>query len=94
MMNIYVGNLSFTATEGDLRGAFETHGQVNRASIVMDKETSRSRGFGFVEMEDRTAGLKAVDAVNGKMIAGREVKVNEAKPREERNGNRGTGYAG
>jgi cold-inducible RNA-binding protein len=89
MFNIYVGNLSFNATEGDLRSAFEAHGQVSRASIVTDRETGRSRGFGFVEMEDRDAGLKAIAALNGKMIGDREVKVNEAQPREDRGGSRG-----
>ena len=84
MINIYVGNLSFTATEGDIRAAFEPHGEVTRASIVMDRETGRSRGFAFVEMSDREAGLKAIEAVNGKTIAGRAVKVNEAQPRAER----------
>jgi RNA recognition motif-containing protein len=91
MINIYVGNLSFNATESDLRSAFEAHGQVVRASVVTDRETGRSRGFGFVEMEDRNAGLKAIEALNGKMIAGREVKVNEAQPREQRSGGGGGG---
>ncbi len=84
MINIYVGNLSFNASDADLRSAFEPHGVVTKAAIIMDKETGRSRGFGFVEMEDREAGLRAIEAVNGKTIAGREVRVNEAKPREER----------
>ena len=89
MFNIYVGNLSFNATEGDLRSAFEVHGQVSRASIVTDRETGRSRGFGFVEMDDREAGLKAIAALNGRVIADREVKVNEAQPRATGGGNRG-----
>lgn len=92
MIKIYVGNLSYNATENDLRAAFEPHGQVVSAAVVSDRDTGRSRGFGFVEMEDRDAGLKAIEAVNGKMIAGREVKVNEAQPREPRTG--GGGYGG
>jgi cold-inducible RNA-binding protein len=94
MINIYVGNLSFNATESDLRSAFEAHGQVIRASVVTDRETGRSRGFGFVEMEDREAGLKAIEAINGKAIAGREVRVNEAQPREQRSGGGGGGFGG
>jgi cold-inducible RNA-binding protein len=94
MINIYVGNLSFNATEADLRTAFEAHGQVNRASIVTDRDTGRSRGFGFVEMEDRNAGLKAIESLNGKTIAGREVTVNEARPREERGSGGGGGGGG
>jgi RNA recognition motif-containing protein len=92
MIKIYVGNLSYNATENDLRTAFEAHGQVVGAAVVTDRDTGRSRGFGFVEMEDREAGLKAIEAVNGKMIAGREVRVNEAQPREPRTG--GGGYGG
>ena len=93
MLTIHVGNLSFNATEGDLRSAFEVHGVVSRASIVTDRETGRSRGFGFVEMEDREAGLKAITALNGRVIADREVKVSEAQPRTNRGGGGNGGAA-
>lgn len=83
-MNIYVGNLSYQATDQDLRTAFEAHGQVSSARVIMDKETGRSRGFGFVEMPDNNEGQKAIESVNNMDIAGRPVRVNEARPREER----------
>ena len=83
-MNIYVGNLSYQATDQDLRSAFEAHGQVSSARVIMDKETGRSRGFGFVEMPDNNEGHKAIESVNNMDIAGRPVRVNEARPREER----------
>ena len=80
-MNIYVGNLSYTATDEDLRSAFEAFGQIASARVIMDKETGRSRGFGFVEMPNDEEGRKAIEAVNNKEIAGRPVRVNEARPR-------------
>lgn len=83
-MNIYVGNLSYTARDEDLRTAFEAYGQVTSARIISDKETGRSRGFGFVEMPNEAEGRKAIEAVNNQDIAGRPVRVNEARPREER----------
>lgn len=83
-MNIYVGNLSYTATDEDLRSAFEAFGQIASARVIMDKETGRSRGFGFVEMPNDEEGRKAIEAVNNKEIAGRPVRVNEARPREDR----------
>ena len=83
-MNIYVGNLSFKATDADLRTAFEPFGQVKSAKIVEDRDTGRSRGFGFVEMPDDEEGRKAIEAVNNMEIAGRAVRVNEARPREDR----------
>lgn len=83
-MNIYVGNLSFKATDEDLRTAFEAHGKVDSAKVIKDKETGKSRGFGFVEMPDAEEGRKAVEAVNNTDIAGRAVRVNEARPREDR----------
>ena len=88
-MNIYVGNLSFDATEADIENAFSEYGDVQTVSIVKDRETGRSRGFGFVEMQDRQAGQQAIDALNLKEIAGRAVTVNEARPREERRGGGG-----
>jgi len=80
--NIYVGNLSFEATTSDLESAFGAHGTVQKAQIVTDRETGRSRGFGFVEMSD--GGDNAIQALNGAQLGGRTLTVNEAKPREER----------
>lgn len=80
--NLYVGNLSFDTTEADLTATFGAHGTVTRASIVMDRDTGRSRGFAFVEMSD--GGDAAIQALNGTMLQGRTLTVNEAKPREER----------
>jgi RNA recognition motif-containing protein len=82
--NIYVGNLSYRATEEDLRQAFSRYGQVSNVSIIMDRETGRSRGFAFVEMPDANEAKAAIDALDSTEIAGREVKINEARPREER----------
>ena len=83
-MNIYVGNLSFDATEADIENAFAEFGDVNSVVIVKDRDTGRSRGFGFVEMRNQQAGQEAIDNLNLKQIAGRAVNVNEAKPRENR----------
>jgi RNA recognition motif-containing protein len=80
--NIYVGNLSFQATADDLREAFGEFGTVTRAQVVTDRETGRSRGFGFVEMSE--GGDEAINALNGAQFQGRALTVNEAKPREER----------
>jgi cold-inducible RNA-binding protein len=82
--NIYVGNLSFRATEDDLRNAFSQYGQVTAVNIIMDQETGRSRGFAFVEMANSEEANKAIDALNQQEIVGRRVTVNEAKPRTER----------
>jgi RNA recognition motif-containing protein len=93
--NLYVGNLSFDTTEGNLRDAFAQFGTVTSASVVMDRETGRSRGFGFVEMSD--GGDEAIAAMDGAELQGRTLKVNEARPREDRprggGGGRG-GYGG
>ena len=83
-MNIYVGNLSYEATQDDLRQAFEAHGEVSSVSIIMDKMTGRSRGFGFVEMPDQGAAQAAISALNLQEIRGRAMTVNEAKPKPER----------
>jgi len=80
--NLYVGNLSFQTTADDLREAFAAHGNVTRAQVVSDRETGRSRGFGFVEMAD--GGDEAIAALNGSQFQGRALTVNEAKPREDR----------
>ena len=90
MVNIYVGNLSYEATEDDIRQAFEQHGEVSSVSIIMDKMTGRSRGFGFVEMPDQAAGQAAISALNLQEIRGRAITVNEAKPKAE-GSNRGGG---
>ncbi len=83
-MNIYVGNLSYQASDDDLREAFEQFGQVSSAQVIKDKFTGRSRGFGFVEMPSADEGQKAIEGVNNQEIAGRAVRVNEARPREDR----------
>ena len=83
-MNIYVGNLSFDATESDLENTFSEYGDVKSVNIIKDRETGRSRGFGFVEMRDQSGGHAAIDGINE--IVGRAVTVNEARPREERCG--------
>jgi cold-inducible RNA-binding protein len=81
---LYVGNLSFQTTEADLTGLFETHGSVESARIITDRDTGRSRGFGFVEMSDDAAAEKAIDQLNGKEVGGRALTVNEARPVERR----------
>jgi RNA recognition motif-containing protein len=91
-MNIYVGNLSFETTEGDLRQAFEAFGQVTSATIIKDKYSGESRGFGFVEMPTKTEAQAAIDGLNGKELKGRTLNVNEARPRSE--GRRGGGGGG
>ncbi|EGB14322.1 RNP-1 like RNA-binding protein [Pseudodesulfovibrio mercurii] len=82
--NIYVGNLPWSATEDEVRAAFEAHGQVSSVKLIEDRETGRPRGFGFVEMADDAAALDAIEALDGKDFGGRNLKVNEAKPREPR----------
>ena len=84
MTNIYVGNLSFRATEEDVRGAFSAHGEVSSVNIIMDRETGRSRGFAFVEMPNSDEANAAIEAINGQEISGRGVTVNEARPRSDR----------
>jgi RNA recognition motif-containing protein len=94
VVNIYVGNLPFSTTEQDLQQMFGAHGQVSRASIVMDRETGRSRGFGFVEMPNDAEGNAAIAALNGKDMNGRGLTVNVAKPREGGGGGGGGGRGG
>jgi cold-inducible RNA-binding protein len=84
--NIFVGNLSFNTTEDELRRAFEAYGQVDRVSILTDRDTGRSRGFGFVEMANNEEGEKAIAALNGTQLDGRTINVNEARPKTERSG--------
>ncbi len=97
MTNIYVGNLSYEATEEDLRTAFEQYGQVSSVNIIQDRETGRSRGFAFVEMSDGIEAKQAIEKLDLTDIAGRRVTVNEARPRQEhgdRGGGRGGGRSG
>ena len=92
-MKLYVGNLSFDTTSNDLQTLFAQAGTVESVSLIEDRETGRSRGFGFVEMQTKEEGNAAVAQFNGTELAGRALKVNEAKPRENRgNGNGGSRY--
>ena len=84
MVNIYVGNLSYETSESDLRNMFEAHGKVDRASLVMDRMTNRSKGFGFVEMPNDAEARAAIAALNEMETQGRKIMVNIAKPKEER----------
>ena len=83
-MNIFVGNLAFSATDDSLRQLFESHGVVDKVNIITDRDTGRSKGFGFVEMPDSAAAKAAIQGLNGKELDGRALTVNEAKPREPR----------
>ncbi|MBM3793402.1 MAG: RNA-binding protein [Acidobacteria bacterium] len=95
MKNIFVGNLSFGATEDSIRAAFEAYGTVDRVSVVKDRETGQSRGFGFVEMNDDEEANRAINGLNGKELSGRAMNVNEARPKQEHGGgNRGGGGGG
>ena len=91
MKNIFVGNLSFNTGEDELRQIFEGYGQVDRVSIMTDRDTGRSRGFGFVEMNSSEDGEKAIAALNGSQLGGRTINVNEARPKTERGGGGGFG---
>ncbi len=86
MMNIYVGNLSYEATVDDLRHAFQAHGDVSSVSIIMDKITGRSRGFGFIEMPDPGQAQAAISALNRREVRGRTLSVAEARPKGEGGG--------
>lgn len=94
MTNIYVGNLSYNATEDDLRQAFSQYGDVSSVSVIKDRETGRPRGFAFVEMPNEAQAKQAIENLNNAEIAGRRVTVNEARPREERGGGRRGGGGG
>jgi RNA recognition motif-containing protein len=93
-LNIYVGNLSFDTTERDLEAAFAAYGSVSTARLATDRDTGRARGFGFVEMASADEAKAAIEGLNGKELQGRTLTVNEARPREPRQGggNRGGGY--
>jgi RNA recognition motif-containing protein len=99
MKNIYVGNLSFDATEEQVRQLFEAYGAVDKVSMVTDRDTGQPRGFGFVEMADDDAAAKAIEALNGTNLGGRNLNINEARPKADRprggggGGGRG-GYGG
>jgi RNA recognition motif-containing protein len=82
-IKIYVGNLSFDSKEADLQGLFGTYGEVESAKIIVDQFTNRSRGFGFIEMTSREEGLKAIQELDSKDLHGRQLKVNEAKPKAD-----------
>jgi cold-inducible RNA-binding protein len=94
LKNIFVGNLSFNTGEDELRQMFEQYGQVDRVSIMTDRDTGRSRGFGFVEMTNAEDGEKAIAALNGAQLSGRTLNVNEARPKMERSGGGGGGGRG
>ena len=100
-MNIYVANIPFKATEEELKGLFEEFGEVSSAKIILDKFTQRSRGFGFIEMKDDTAGRQAINDLNGADFMGKNLVVNEARPKTDAprssggsGGNRGGGGGG
>jgi RNA recognition motif-containing protein len=87
MMNIYIGNLPYSITEDELRDLFATHGEVTSANIIIDRDSGRSKGFGFIEMPEKTSGESAINAINETDVQGRNVRVNEARPRPERGRN-------
>jgi len=93
-MNIYVGNLSFSATDSDLKETFGAYGAVTSASIIKDKFSGESRGFGFVEMANKEEADRAIAALNGRDLKGRNMTVNEAKPRTDRPRNGSGGFGG
>jgi len=93
-MNIYVGNLSYSSTEDSVRQHFAQYGEVSAVRIIQDRETGRSRGFGFVEMPNDEEAKAAIAALDGKEVDGRAVKLNEAQPRPERSGGGGGGGGG
>ena len=88
MKNIFVGNLSFGATEADVRSLFEPYGTIERVNLITDRDTGQSRGFGFVEMSGNDEAQRAIAALDGRELNGRNLKVNEARPKEDR------GYGG
>jgi cold-inducible RNA-binding protein len=95
MKNIFVGNLSFNATEQDIRSLFETQGSVDRVNVVTDRDSGQAKGFGFVEMTNDGEGDNAIAALNGQELDGRALTVNEARPKSEgAGGGRGRGYSG
>ena len=91
MKNIFVGNLSFGATEDAVRSLFEQYGAVDRVSIVTDRDTGRAKGFGFVEMSSDADAERAINSLNGQELDGRNLTINEARPKEDRGGGGGFG---
>ena len=91
-MNIYVANIPFKASEDELRELFEQHGEVSSVKIILDRETNRSRGFGFIEMADSEAGKQAINELNGYSFLGKELVVNEARPKTDSPRGGGGGY--
>jgi RNA recognition motif-containing protein len=91
---LYVGNLDYGVTDGDLEKMFAAHGTVESAQVIMDRDTGRSKGFGFVEMKSDQEAQAAIAALNGQQSGGRSLTVNEAKPREDRGGRGGSGGRG
>ncbi len=94
MKNIYVGNLDYGVTEEQLRVAFEAYGQVDKVTLIRDRDTGQPRGFGFVEMASDSEAQNAIQSLNGKQVGGRAITVNEARPRVERAGGGGGGRGG
>jgi cold-inducible RNA-binding protein len=94
MKNIFVGNLSFSATEASVRSLFEQYGAIDRVSIVTDRDTGQARGFGFVEMSNNAEADRAIAELNGRELDGRALNVNEARPKEDRGGGGGGGRGG
>lgn len=93
-MNIYVGNLSYKLIDDDLKTAFEAYGAVESARIILDRETGRSKGFGFVEMPDDGEAQSAIEGLNGSELEGRTIVVNESRPKPQRTERRGGGFGG
>jgi cold-inducible RNA-binding protein len=91
---LYVGNLAYGVTNADLENMFAPHGTVQSAQVIMDRDTGRSKGFGFVEMGNNNEAQAAINALNGKEADGRALTVNEARPREDRSGSRSGGSSG
>ena len=91
MKNLFVGNMSFSTTEGDLRSIFEPFGEITRVQLITDRDTGRARGFGFVEMSNDEEATKAIAALNGTQMDGRALNVNEAKPKTAGSAPRGGG---
>jgi RNA recognition motif-containing protein len=94
MKNIFVGNLSFSATEDAVRSMFQAYGTIERVSLVTDRNTGQARGFGFVEMTNDAEAERAIAELNGRELDGRALNVNEARPKEDRGGGGGGGYKG
>jgi len=94
MKNIFVGNLSFGATEDAVRSMFEQYGTVDRVSLITDRDTGQARGFGFVEMSNDAEAERAISELNGRELDGRALNINEARPKTDRGGGGGGGYGG